>query len=200
MSRILVPLTLLGTSHAALPIALKLARETGATMVMLHVVPAMILDEPRGPIHCDVSVQMRQKAEVELNRLVEKISAYTPVEVAIDEGHPGAAIVRQAGLLAAEVVVMCSHGQRGWLKCLHRNTALYVTKHAPCPVWTVSPTGNDRGLTLTLANYFSQKPEPSFWETSYPLASLLKVLLANFQNAGLAGKSRKSFTLTLTVK
>ena len=200
MCKILVPLTLSDASHAALPIAIKLAQETGAAIVLLHVVPAIIRDEHCDPIHCYVSDQMRQDAEMELNRLVGEIPARTPAEVVIDEGHPGAAIVRQAGLLGAEVVVMCSHGQRGCLKWLHRNTALYVAKHAPCAVWTVSPAGNDHDFTLTLTNPFSQQPEPSFWETASPLASLLKALFPNFQNTGLAGKSRKDFTLNLTVK
>ena len=199
MRTILVPLTLSDHSRAALPIALRLAREAEANIVLLHLVPAIVKKSPNGPMHCDVAVQLRRVAEIELNQLASEISPQVPVEVVICEGRPAEMIVQQADALGADVIVMCSHGYHGWLKWLHRNTALQVLRHAPCGVWLVSP-GKNETVTLTMAHPPGECAEPFLPAMAHPFLSLLNILFPAFRTTQPAGRRRKLFTLNFSVK
>ena len=199
MKRILVPLTLLSSSHAAIPIALRLARESGATVVFMHVIQPTVIEEENEVSRGDLLARLRRDAKIQLNQLADTIRPQITTEIAVCEGHPAEMIVKQAGLLAAEMIVMCSHGYRGWLKWLHRNTALYVLKYAPCPVWSLSPGGSDRAVSLTLADNLSRLSEHPPWEQSHPVHSLFQLLFPDFGNAGHGGMARTFFTLNLTV-
>jgi len=48
--------------------------------------------------------------------------------------------------LQADTIVMCMRSYRGWLKWLHRNTALNVMRQAPCTIQLVSKEASDNEL------------------------------------------------------
>ena len=62
-------------------------------------------------------------------------------EVLVCEGRPADAIVETARRLQADTIVMSTHGRRGWLKWLHRNTALNVMRQALCTIRPVFGEG-----------------------------------------------------------
>jgi nucleotide-binding universal stress UspA family protein len=57
--------------------------------------------------------------------------------VAAKAGDPGHVIVDEALALGADLVVMATHGRRGWDRVMLGSVAERVLRSAPCPVFTV---------------------------------------------------------------
>jgi nucleotide-binding universal stress UspA family protein len=136
---ILVPLALSGDSRAALAVARQLAGESGAKLVLLHVVQLNIAGEERGIPRARLLQELCRDAGLQLQPLAASLGAPAAAEVLVCAGRPAEAIVETAGHLRADAIVMGTHGHRGWLKWLHRNTALNVRRRVPCIVWLVAP-------------------------------------------------------------
>jgi len=143
---ILVPLALSGSSHGALAIAKNLARESQAKLVLLHVVQLNIAGEERGIQRTRLLHELCGDVEFQLQQLADCMGDRVAAEILVCEGRPAEVIVETARRLQADTIVMCTHGYRGWLKWLHRNTALNVIRQAPCTMWLVSP--GKRGATV----------------------------------------------------
>ena len=140
---ILVPLALPGSSHAALEIARNLACESQARLVLLHVVQLNIAGEERGIQRTRLLHELYRSAEFQLQQLADGLGDQVAAEILVCEGRPAEAIVETARRLQADTIVMCTHGCRGWLKWLHRNTALNVMRQAPCTLLLISPGRRD---------------------------------------------------------
>jgi hypothetical protein len=67
--------------------------------------------------------------------------------------------------LETDTIVMRKHGHRGWLKWLHRNTALAVAHQAPCKVWLVSPGKHAETVVLMMVDHTSvnQPSQPAMF-------------------------------------
>jgi nucleotide-binding universal stress UspA family protein len=128
-----------GDSRAALAVARQLAGESGAKLVLLHVVQLNIAGEERGIPRARLLGELCRDAEIQLQPLAASPGVSASAEVLVCAGRPVEAIVETARQLQADKIVMGTHGHRGWLKWLHRNTALKVMRHAPCIVWLVAP-------------------------------------------------------------
>ncbi|MGB7746798.1 MAG: universal stress protein [Verrucomicrobiia bacterium] len=135
---ILVPLALPGSSHAALEIARNLACESQARLVLLHVVQLNIAGEERGIQRTRLLHELCRDAEFQLQQLADCMGDQVATEILVCEGRPAEAIVETARRLHADTIVMSTHGCRGWLKWLHRNTARKVMRQAPCTIRLVS--------------------------------------------------------------
>lgn len=144
MKLILIPLTLSGGSYPDLAFAGELARSRNAKLALLHVVQLNIAGEERGIQRANLVSQLQRNAETQLRELARRMGGQTPVEILISEGHPADAVLETARRLQADAIVMRMHGHRGWLKWLHRNTALTVARQAPCRIWLLHP-GKDAG-------------------------------------------------------
>jgi nucleotide-binding universal stress UspA family protein len=140
---ILVPLALSGSSHAALAIARNLACESQARLVLLHVVQLNIAGEERGIQRTRLLHELCRSAEFQLQQLADGLGGQVAAEILVCEGRPAETIVETARRLQADTIVMCTHGCRGWLKWLHRNTALNVMRQAPCTLLLISPGRRD---------------------------------------------------------
>ena len=141
---ILVPLALSGSSHAALAIARNLACESQAKLVLLHVVQLNIAGEERGIQRTRLLNELCKNAEFQLKQLADcLVGDQVTTEILVCEGRPAEAIVETAKRLQADTIVICTHGYHGWLKWLHRNTALNVTRQAPCTKLLISPGRRD---------------------------------------------------------
>jgi len=148
--RILVPVTLSRSSHASLAVARNLARESGARILLLHVVQLNIAGEERGIHRTRLLNELRREAETELNQLAECLGGPVDTEVIVSGGRPAEIIVEAAQRLGADAIIMSTHGYSGWLKWFHHNTALNVTRQAPCGVWLVSPGKRDGFVNLAI--------------------------------------------------
>ncbi|MGB8369933.1 MAG: universal stress protein [Limisphaerales bacterium] len=149
---ILVPLALSGSSHAALVTARNLACESQAKLVLLHVVQLNIAGEERGIQRTRLLHELCRSAEFQLQQLADGLGDQVAAEILVCEGRPAEAIVETARRLQADTIVMCTHGCRGWLKWLHRNTALKVMRQASCTMWLVSPGERDATVNFKVVD------------------------------------------------
>lgn len=172
--KILVPVTLSAKSHAALPIALKLAQDCGASLVLLYAVQLNIAGEERGIPRTRLLDELCRDAETQLRQLVKNLPVEVPVEVVACAGRPVETIVEKANSLSADVIVMCTHGYRGWLRWLHRNTARQVLRRAPCPVWLISPAQHG-GVSLVIVDHTTVNQCEEHHENTRSLQPVLRV-------------------------
>jgi nucleotide-binding universal stress UspA family protein len=85
-----------------------------------------------------MSAETRTAARKQLGKMIESLWAEEiPATVIVREGRPKDVILREARDSNADLIVMGAHQDAGWLRALHRNTASYVMRHAPCPVLVV---------------------------------------------------------------
>jgi nucleotide-binding universal stress UspA family protein len=178
---ILVPLTITGNSDAILAIAGNLARESDARVVLLHVVQLNIAGEERGIQRARLINELCRDAEFQLRQLAGSMDDEVTTDVLVCEGRPAEAIVETARRLGADAIVMRTHGHRGWLKWLHRNTALKVMRQAPCKVWLVLPGKRVEIVSLMIvgqAQTCAHTESRVFHETQNPFRSFLRVLFS----------------------
>ncbi len=133
--KILFPTDYSTASDAGLEMAESLARDTGATLVILHV------EEPPaayggGELYYGVP-------EPDNTELLRMLHAVAPSDPAIPfmhklvNGDPAAEIVRQAEAEGADMIVMGTHGRTGLRRLLMGSVAEAVVRRAACPVLTV---------------------------------------------------------------
>jgi nucleotide-binding universal stress UspA family protein len=135
--RVLVPVDLTASSLSVLRRAGALAAPDGIIQV-LHAVQLNIVAEERGIPRTGLIRELHDAARQELEKLVESLWANeTPAAVIIREGRPKDVIVQEALACNADLIVMSAHHHLGWRRVLHRDTANYVMRHAPCPALVV---------------------------------------------------------------
>jgi nucleotide-binding universal stress UspA family protein len=123
-------------SNNAFRLACSLARDHGANMVVLHVVPTSVLayggvmtPEPAPAPHRD-----------ELLARLRQLVAPDPqvrVEHRLTEGDAAAEILRVAKESGSGLIVLGTHGRTGLARLLMGSVAEKVVRKAPCPVLTV---------------------------------------------------------------
>src|SRR5262249_43733366 len=132
-----------GCVHS-LRVSRTLARDLGARLVLLHVVPFgfrandMILPvDPAG----------YRKSLAEERQLVEGPDLKYPVDVRLARGDPGEEILRAAVELDCGLIVMGTHGRTGLGRLLMGSVTEYVVSRAECPVMAVkTPRGAEASL------------------------------------------------------
>lgn len=149
---ILVPLDVPHFSRACLDIAQNLARESGATLVLLHAVWLNIVGEERGIHRFRIIQEMCRHAESQLKELSEQMGPDIGTKVIVREGLSADAILETARHLQADAVIMQTHARRGWHKWFHRNTASKVIRQSPCPVWLVGQSNTAKTVDLVVLN------------------------------------------------
>jgi len=128
----------------AFRIAVGLAREEKAQLVVLHVTPISHPDvrhpappELEPPAAAEEELKAyRREMEVRLERLRGPIGKL-PVEHIIKEGPVGPTILAVADGLPADLIVMGTHGRRGEAKWMLGSVADDVLRKCKCPVLTV---------------------------------------------------------------
>jgi nucleotide-binding universal stress UspA family protein len=136
--KILVPVTLSGSSAGSLALACDLARKSGAQLVLLHAVQLNIAGEERGIHRTRLLTELHRAAELELMQMAASIGDSVITEIIVCEGRPAEAIVQTARRAGADAIVMSARCHPRWLKWLYRNTMLNVVRQAPCAVVLVS--------------------------------------------------------------
>jgi nucleotide-binding universal stress UspA family protein len=153
---ILHPTDFSEASAAALSYAAELARHHGARLLIMHAVETL---GPENVTFGEVASRLqpenyRQRLWEDLRR-VRPPRADVPVEYVLQEGQPEEAILRSAGEHGCDLIVMGSHGRRGWRRFLIGSVAEYVVRTARCPVLVVKgppvPPAADVGDGLVVA-------------------------------------------------
>lgn len=139
---ILAPVDFSDFSARSLAHAAALARWYEAKLTVLHVAVTFEVLPVKGELGIPVQVVESATREDVDRRLRELLDAggVTPNAVAIARtGDPSKTIVEEAVSNKADLVVMGTHGRRGFNRLLLGSVTESVLRHAPCPVLTVPP-------------------------------------------------------------
>ena len=136
-SHLVAPTDFSPSSEKSVDYAVQLARRLGAKLTLLHVVPE--------PTALDYSMEGISRQEIEgweaeaEKRLTQELARaqaeYANVEsLHLTALHPRDQIVRAATDLSADLLVISTHGYRGWKHFLFGSDAEKIVEQAPCPV------------------------------------------------------------------
>ncbi len=127
-------------SETAFRLACSLARDYGARLVVLHVhVPPMSMGEVISHTEAE---NYKEELWNEFRRLEEsepKIRELR-VDAKFVEGDPAREILRLAGEIKPELIVMGTHGRTGLARLLMGSVAEEVVRKSSYPVLTVKPS------------------------------------------------------------
>ena len=138
--RILVPVDFSLTSLRALKIAVPLAKQSGARLLLLHVIEpnpyatgmeGAVLVMPEATVARNAKRQLPQVARRFVPKSVRAISL-------VAHGRAADVIVETAEQKGADLIVLSTHGHTGLARLLMGSTAEQVVRTAKCPVFVVS--------------------------------------------------------------
>ena len=140
LKRILAPTDFSQNSEKAVSYAVQLAKLVGAKLTLLHVVPEpSALDYTMEGIPArDIAAWQREAKKLLADELSRAKLEYEDVDsVQTTALHPSDKIVEVATSLAADILVLSTHGYKGWKHMLLGSHAEKILKDAPCPVLVV---------------------------------------------------------------
>ncbi|MEO8377799.1 MAG: universal stress protein [Candidatus Sumerlaeota bacterium] len=140
LKQILVPTDFSEPSQNALRYALRFAKEFGAQLTLLHVVEKTAIGAGRDiPGHMGYTDEQKTIAEKNLRALTASSEAAGAIKIAstLREGVPADEILAAAKDLDTDLIVIGTHGYKGWKRLLLGSAAQKVVRDAPCPVFIV---------------------------------------------------------------
>jgi nucleotide-binding universal stress UspA family protein len=129
---ILYPADFSESSDYVFHLACALARDYGARLLVLHVMPTVVY---AGGVVLPLSDGEKEEQWDKLRRLRAR-SPRVQVEHRLAEGEPAEAILRVARESQCDVILMGTHGRTGLGRLLMGSVAEQVVRKAPCPVLT----------------------------------------------------------------
>jgi nucleotide-binding universal stress UspA family protein len=138
-SKILCALDFDEYAAATLRIAAAIAKESNATVYLLHIarIPGRDQDVP---LPFEASPLWEKEARERLEALMQSsLTGEVRFEITIESGLPELDIVRMARQLAVDLIVMATHGRSGFSHLLFGSVAEHVIREAACPVLTLRP-------------------------------------------------------------
>ena len=151
LKTILLPTDGSECSAKATAYALSFAKQYGGRVVALHVVDQRWEEQARlvfAEVGQDVTRRIREGYEEQARQILRDVTeaagkAGVPVETKVLTGIPSEDIVRVARELAANLIIMGTHGRAGMPHLLLGSVAEKVVRRAPCPVLTVRREEHD---------------------------------------------------------
>ena len=168
--RIIVPLDGSPWAESVMPLAVRVAQTTDAELVLVHVVPAPELTEPRPlepedmELRCRVIERNERTAHDYLDRLRRQLSAQgLHVRVVMKRGDNVCTTLAEiVAAEAADLVIMSArgHGSSQHSDVRYGNVASYLMTHATMPVLIARPhtAMRDPQDTLIASRQFSRMP------------------------------------------
>jgi nucleotide-binding universal stress UspA family protein len=154
---ILCPVDFDDSSMYALDTAAELARQNDGTVFVLHVVPMIV--PPMGmPVYVQLYANQRESAGTKLEEIARKRLSGLKYELLTEMGDPAPVILRTATRARADLVVMASHGRRGFSRLFLGSVAELVLRESKCPVLTMHYTPPQKHLV-------------SAWMTRHPVTA-----------------------------
>ena len=135
LDAVLFPTDFSEASEGAGGVARDLARESGATLHVVHVVPPVT----------DPADSAERLAETG-----KRLADGTPIETALLSGRIAREIVRYARERDVGLIVLATHGRTGLSHAILGSVAEAVVRRAPCLVLTV-PAGRSSGARAAVA-------------------------------------------------
>jgi len=138
---ILVPTDFSEGAATAFEWARTLALAFRAEIVLLHVIDLSYAWTPisgLGAIPTPASAEIVERVTADVQRAFDTMTAGAP-EVTrrlLRKGHPREVILEVTQEIGADVIVMGTHGRRGFSHLFIGSVAEHVVRQAPIPVWT----------------------------------------------------------------
>jgi universal stress protein A len=174
--RILCPIDFDHSADAILAMAAKLAGANDGIVYLLHVVPMTIA--PTGmPTYVELYKGQEEAARARLREFAIKHLAGVKFELMIHMGNPIGAIVQAEKQIPSDVVLMGTHGRRGFSHVFLGSVAEAVVRQSYCPVLTVHSGIADQHLV-------------GHWMTANPIIADPADNLASVQKRMTEGKFR----------
>jgi nucleotide-binding universal stress UspA family protein len=151
---LLIPLDGSRLAESVLPSVVYLARVTGATVTLLHVIERDAPQEVHGEHHLtnadDACIYLGQVAERTFPPEM-RLSIVEHVHT-VEVGNVAQSIVEHVGEFAPDLIVLCSHGSGGLRDFLYGSIAQQVIAMGKTPVLVIEPEGKmpDTGYRRTL--------------------------------------------------
>lgn len=135
--RILVPLDGSERAERALPVAARLARFSGGSVILLRVVasPIELTRQSMGPsLQASLDADTARTADYLARLAASGTLAGIVTTTEVFKGLPALAIIAGARSSHADIIVICSHGYTGTTRWALGSVAEKVAFHAPIPV------------------------------------------------------------------
>lgn len=130
---ILLPLDLTNAGETKITVAIEYARMLGARVVLLHVLPRRALD-PAEVLPAEAA------ARTYLDTVAAELEAAGVAAASVvRRGSPGPAIVAEAAILGARLIVLSSNVRPLMANVMHASVGDHVARHTDCPVLLVRP-------------------------------------------------------------
>jgi universal stress protein A len=149
LKKILWPTDFSQPADEGLKIALELANQFSAEILLVHVVaPLPAMHGAAAPTGFHIPSVLEELQESANNTLEEIRQAKIPAEIqtrtCVVNGRPAHEIVRLAAQEKADIIVMPTQGESGWQRFVFGSVAEKVVRLADCPVLTIRATEAER--------------------------------------------------------
>jgi nucleotide-binding universal stress UspA family protein len=135
MKTILHPTDFSEHSEAAFEVARALARDCGARLILLHVLPPIMKG---GEVYALITrpEEIHEELTNRLEALRSKVNGLD-VETFLKEGDAAAQILATSKEMGCDLIVMGTHGRTGLSHLLMGSIAEKIVRRALCPVLTI---------------------------------------------------------------
>ena len=149
LKKILWPTDFSQPADEGLKIALELANQFSAELLLVHVVaPLPAMQGAAAPTGFHIPSVLKELQESANNSLEEIRQAKIPAEIrtrtCVVTGRPAHEIVRLAAQEKADIIVIPTQGESGWQRFVFGSVAERVVRLADCPVLTIRAPEEER--------------------------------------------------------
>jgi nucleotide-binding universal stress UspA family protein len=143
LKKILCPVDFSESSDRALDYALSLAKHHGGQVSVMHVLPRALADQDAYPYLAEpvpLGVETRERAFQQLGRFVHRALARgVGADVILEDGDVVEEVLRKSERVPADLLVMGTHGRRGFRRLLLGSVTERVLRRSRVPVLSITP-------------------------------------------------------------
>ncbi len=140
LDQILVPVDFSDNSKKALQYAIPFAEQFHASITVLYIVEPAVFPSDFGfgqMSFPDVEREMVEKAETELQKIVDDLPATVKFHPVVLSGIPFVEVTTYADEHDIGLIILATHGRTGVEHILFGSTAEKIIRKSPCPVLVV---------------------------------------------------------------
>jgi len=163
LRRILVPVDFSKTALRALDVAVPLARDFGARLILVSAIePNAFATGLDGNVLAVPDAILLDDAKARLPKIARRFVPSTiPVTCVASYGSPCEIITNTAEAKNVDLIVLTTHGRTALERFLMGSTAERVVRHARCPVFVVRSFDRNRSSTSGVAGRRTRTPRNS---------------------------------------
>jgi|SRR6202050_1030537 nucleotide-binding universal stress UspA family protein/CBS domain-containing protein len=152
--KIMCPIDFDDSSLEAVDAAAHIARQNDGTLILVHILPMII--EPTGlPVYGDLYKVQEETARQQLADIIKTRLSGIKCETSLHSGEPAQTILNIQRKLVPDLLVMATHGRKGFSHFFLGSVAELVLRGASCPVLTVRGARQDKN---TVAGWMTLNP------------------------------------------